>query len=50
MSTNLLDIAEASLIAAIERRFPGDPRAGAVLLGTSTITYRRRTTPQPLAS
>ncbi len=50
MSTNLLDIAEASLIAAIERRLPGDPRAGAVLLGTSTITYRRRTTPQPLAS
>jgi DNA-binding NtrC family response regulator len=46
----LLDAAELCLIAEIERRFSGDARAGAALLGTSLATYRRRQTAFPLAS
>ena len=48
--TCLLDVAETCLIAEIERRFPGDQRAGAALLGTSLPTFRRRVTALPLAS
>ena len=50
VGTSLLDVAEACLIEEIERCLPGDPRAGAMLLGTSTITFRRRLTALPLAS
>jgi len=46
---SLLDAAEVTLIEAIERRFPGDVRTGAALLGTSAITFRRRVTSLPLA-
>ena len=50
--TCLLDVAETCLLEGIERRFPGDPRAGAALLGTSLPTFRRRLTALslPLAS
>jgi len=46
---SLLDAAEITLLEEIERRFPGDVRTGAALLGTSTITFRRRVTSLPLA-
>ena len=47
---SLLALAESALLAQIERRFPNDDRAGAMLLGTSLPTFRRRQTTLPLAS
>ncbi len=48
--TSLLDDAELLLLELIERRFPGNPRVGATLLGTSVPTFRRRQVALPRAS
>jgi hydrogenase-4 transcriptional activator len=40
--TNVLDAAEASLLETIDRDFRGNVKAGASLLGTTVVTFRRR--------